>query len=102
MVLGADLRRNPARAFLSGADSSRSYLPNADQTDLTRAEKNRRAMNGMPMDAPRSERRKDSERKPMIDLEAGEGTLSRGAPPGGGLGASASESEAGEARKGVT
>ena len=25
-------------------------------------------MNGMPMDAPRSERRKESERKPMIDL----------------------------------
>ena len=27
-------------------------------------------MNGMPMDAPRSERRKESERKPMMDLDA--------------------------------
>lgn len=27
-------------------------------------------MNGLPMDAPRSEIRKESERKPMIDLEA--------------------------------
>ena len=27
-------------------------------------------MNGVPMDAPRSERRKESERKPMIDLDA--------------------------------
>jgi hypothetical protein len=27
-------------------------------------------MNGVPMDAPRSERRKDSDRKPMIDLDA--------------------------------
>jgi hypothetical protein len=25
-------------------------------------------MNGIPMDAPRSERRKESERKPLIDL----------------------------------
>ena len=37
---------------------------------LTRAERNRRAMNGMPMDAPRSLIRKSSERNPMIDLEA--------------------------------
>ena len=36
---------------------------------LTRAEKNRRAMNGLPMNAPRSERRKDNDRKPMIDLD---------------------------------
>jgi hypothetical protein len=27
-------------------------------------------MNGMPMDAPRSERRKESDRKPMLDLDA--------------------------------
>jgi len=27
-------------------------------------------MNGLPMDAPRSERRKESERKPMMDLDA--------------------------------
>jgi len=26
-------------------------------------------MNGLPMDAPRSERRKDNDRKPMIDLD---------------------------------
>jgi hypothetical protein len=37
---------------------------------LSRAERNRRAMNGLPMDAPRSERRKESERKPMLDLDA--------------------------------
>jgi hypothetical protein len=37
---------------------------------LTRAERNRRAMNGLPMDAPRSEKRKEGERKPMIDLDA--------------------------------
>jgi hypothetical protein len=27
-------------------------------------------MNGLPMDAPRSERRKESDRKPMLDLDA--------------------------------
>ena len=27
-------------------------------------------MNGLPIDAPRSERRKDSDRKPMMDLDA--------------------------------
>jgi hypothetical protein len=37
---------------------------------LTRTERNRRAMNGMPMDVPRSLIRKSSERNPMIDLEA--------------------------------
>jgi len=37
---------------------------------LTRTERNRRAMNGMPMDAPRSLIRKSSERNPMINLEA--------------------------------
>jgi hypothetical protein len=37
---------------------------------LSRTERNRRAMNGLPMDAPRSERRKESERKPMLDLDA--------------------------------
>jgi hypothetical protein len=37
---------------------------------LTRAERNRRAMNGMPMDAPRSLIRKSSERNPMLDLDA--------------------------------
>jgi hypothetical protein len=37
---------------------------------LTRTERNRRAMNGMPMDAPRSLIRKSSERNPMIDLDA--------------------------------
>jgi hypothetical protein len=37
---------------------------------LSRIERNRRAQNGIPMDAPRSERRKDSDRKPMIDLDA--------------------------------
>jgi hypothetical protein len=36
---------------------------------LTRAERNRGAQNGIPMDAPRSERRKDNDRKPMIDLD---------------------------------
>jgi len=40
------------------------------QRPLTRTERNRRAMNGVPMDAPRSERRKESDRKPMIDLDA--------------------------------
>jgi hypothetical protein len=37
---------------------------------LTRAERNRRVMNGIPLDAPRSERRKESDRKPMLDLDA--------------------------------
>jgi len=37
---------------------------------LSRAERNRRAMNGMPMDAPRPLIRKNSERSPMIDLDA--------------------------------
>jgi hypothetical protein len=37
---------------------------------LSRTERNRRAMNGMPMDAPRSLIKKSSERHPMIDLEA--------------------------------
>ena len=37
---------------------------------LTRAERNRRVMNGIPLDAPRSERRKEIDRKPMLDLDA--------------------------------
>jgi hypothetical protein len=37
---------------------------------LTRAEKNRRAQNGLPMDAPRPLIRKSSDRKPMLDLDA--------------------------------
>jgi hypothetical protein len=37
---------------------------------LSREERNRRAMNGLPIDAPRPERRKESERKPMMDLDA--------------------------------
>jgi hypothetical protein len=37
---------------------------------LSRTERNRRAQNGLPMDAPRPLIRKSSERNPMIDLEA--------------------------------
>jgi hypothetical protein len=37
---------------------------------LTRAQKNRRAMNGLPMDAPPPFIRRHDQRSPMIDLDA--------------------------------
>jgi hypothetical protein len=67
----ACLRRTPARAFFEGRGFLAQLLAKMPiKQTLTRAERNRRALNGMPMDAPRSLIRKNSERNPMIDLEA--------------------------------
>src|ERR1700676_4676638 len=71
----ACLRRTPARAFFEGRGFLAQLLAKMPiKQTLTRAERNRRAMNGMPMDAPRSLIRKSSERNPMIDLEAADGS----------------------------